>query len=152
MVPRSTDHSKGQAQIQTHDDWLDPGLLCIVWSWGQGWTAPKSLQEHSLEQHCWQGEDLPRISPQKWPRYHDYPWVNIICQSSFSHNKHMIVVNNSNNTDISRVTFQEVINITSLLCILQSSFPMLLHIFMCVYKHILFWQKLSYMYYFTLCS
>lgn len=30
MVPRSTDHSKGQAQIQTHDDWLDPGLPCIV--------------------------------------------------------------------------------------------------------------------------
>lgn len=30
MAPRSTDHSKGEAWIQTHDGWLDPRLLHVV--------------------------------------------------------------------------------------------------------------------------
>ena len=54
-----------------------------------------------------------------------------------------ISIYNSNNTDISRVTFQEAINITSLLCIFQSSFPMFLHIFTCVYKHIIYFVEMK---------
>lgn len=44
MVPRSTDQSKGQAQIQTHDGWLDPRLLRIVASIvGPGLDSSKEL-------------------------------------------------------------------------------------------------------------
>ena len=64
--------------------------------------------------------------------------LSIICQSSFSHNKHMNVLNNSNNTDISRVTLQEVINITSLLRIFLNPFPTLLPTHIRVYTNLYF--------------
>lgn len=138
MAAGSTENSSWSALIQTQGGWLDPRLLRIVALFmGPGLDSPKELAGESFGAARLARRGLLNPS-QKVMRRDDYHLVNITCQSSFSHNKHMNVLNNSNNTDISRVTLQEVINITSLPRIFLNPFPMLLHTHICVYTYIYF--------------
>lgn len=158
-----TQHSKGEALIQTQDGWLDPRMLyTVALIVGPGLDSSRQLAGE-FGATLLAREDS-RIPLKKWAGLDHCHWVNIICQSSFSHNKHLIVVNNSNNTDISWVTFQEAINITYFnqylinmtyyLSIFAMYFSMpfsyaFMYTYMYIYKYILFCRNI-YMYCFAL--
>lgn len=146
MAAGSTENSSWSALIQTQGGWLDPRLLCIVALFvGPGLDSPKELAGESFGAARLARRGLLNPS-QKVMRRDDYHLVNITCQSSFPHNKHMNVLNNSNNTDISRVTLQEVINITSLSRFSKPFSYAFTYTHMCIYKYIPCLQKRNYMY------